>query len=138
VAERNGAAELIRKLKAQRVSVTAVGLQGHGRLETPAIEQEDATVAAFEKLGVKVNITELDIDALPRALRQNTADVSQRAVAQADLNPYAAGLPENVQQALAKRDADLFSVFLKHRGAITRVTFDPRPRREPREVLCAR
>ena len=85
--------------------------------------QEDATIAAFEKLGVKVNITELDIDVLPRALRQNTADVSQRVEAQAALNPYAAGLPESVEQALAKRYADLFSVFLKHRDAITRVTF---------------
>ena len=42
---------------------------------------------------------------------------------QAKLNPYAKGLPDQVQQALAKRYADLFAVFLKHRDVITRVTF---------------
>jgi endo-1,4-beta-xylanase len=43
--------------------------------------------------------------------------------AKAKLNPYAAGLPDAVQQALAKRYAELFGVFLKHRGTITRITF---------------
>jgi endo-1,4-beta-xylanase len=122
-AKRNGGVELIRRLKAQGVPVVAVGLQCHNKMDTPSIEQEDATIAAFAKLGVKVNVTELDIDVLPRAVRPNTADVSQRAEAQAALNPYPTGLPEQVQEALAKRYADLFAVFLKHRGTITRVTF---------------
>jgi endo-1,4-beta-xylanase len=122
-AKRNGAVELVRKLKAQGVPIAAVGLQCHNKMDFPSVEQEEATIAAFEKLGVKVNITELDIDVLPRATRQNTADVSQRAESQAALNPYAGGLPDNMQQALAKRYADLFAVFLKHRGTVTRVTF---------------
>jgi endo-1,4-beta-xylanase len=122
-AKRGGAVELIRKLKSQGVPIAAVGLQCHNKLETPTIDQEEATIEAFAKLGVKVNITELDIDVLPRAIRQNTADVSQKAEAQANLNPYADGLPANVQQALAKRYAGLFQVFRKHRGTITRVTF---------------
>lgn len=33
------------------------------------------------------------------------------------------GLPDDVQQALAQRYADAFRVVLKHRDAITRVTF---------------
>ncbi len=41
----------------------------------------------------------------------------------ADLNPYTNGLPDAVQQQLAQRYADLFSVFLKHRDSISRVTF---------------
>ncbi len=122
-AKRNGAVELIRKLKARGVPVTGVGLQGHNNLEWPTVEQQDATIAAFGKLGVKVMITELDIDVLPRATRGQSADVADRAAFQAKLNPYTDGLPEDVQQALARRYADLFRVYLKHRGVVTRVTF---------------
>lgn len=122
-AKRKGAVELIRKLKAEGVPITAVGLQDHNHMDFPTLEQEDAAIAAFEALGVKVNISELDIDVLPRATSQNGADVSTRAAAQANSNPYANGLPDSVQQTLAKRYKDLFGVFLKHRAAITRITF---------------
>jgi len=40
-----------------------------------------------------------------------------------ETNPYVNGLPDDVQQALARYYADAFRVFLKHRDAITRVTF---------------
>ena len=33
------------------------------------------------------------------------------------------GLPDEIQQQLARRYADVFGVFLKHRDAVTRVTF---------------
>jgi endo-1,4-beta-xylanase len=39
------------------------------------------------------------------------------------LNPYPNGLPDEVQQKLAKRYADLFAVYLKHSNVITRITF---------------
>jgi endo-1,4-beta-xylanase len=51
------------------------------------------------------------------------ADISLNAALQPKLNPYTTGLPDSVQQALAKRYADLFGVFLKHRGVLSRVTF---------------
>ena len=121
--KRKGAIDLIKKLKAQGVQVTAVGLQGHDKMGWPTLEQQDATIAALSQLGVKVNITELDIDVLPAATRQPGADVSLSVEAQGKLNPYAAGLPDSVQQALATRYADLFGVFVKYRGVITRVTF---------------
>jgi endo-1,4-beta-xylanase len=35
-------------------------------------------------------------------------------------NPYASGLPDEIQQQLARRYADVFGVFLKHRDAVTR------------------
>ena len=74
-------------------------------------------------LGVKVNITELDVDVLPAVKKELMADVSKSIASTPELNPYADGLPGSVQQALAKRYADLFGVFLKHRDVITRVTF---------------
>lgn len=122
-AKRDGAVALIRKLKAQGVPVAAVGLQGHDKMDWPTVEQQDAAIAAFAALGVKVSISELDIDLLPRATLQTGAEVSTKARAQASLNPYAKGLPDAVEQAVANRYADLFRVFLKHRHDISRVTF---------------
>jgi len=121
--KRKGCVELIRKLLAAGIPVKAVGLQGHYNMEWPSVDQVDATIAAFAALGVKANITELDIDVLPRVRPGNTADVNARAEATAAANPYAAGLPPEKQQALADRYAALFKVFLKHRDAVTRVTF---------------
>jgi endo-1,4-beta-xylanase len=121
--KRNGALSLIEKLKAKGVPITSVGLQGHDSLEWPSVEQQDATITAFGKLGVKVVISELDIDVLPRAANQDTADITTDIKADSRLNPYVNGLPDSVQQALAQRYAELFGVFLKHRGVISRVTF---------------
>jgi endo-1,4-beta-xylanase len=122
-AKRNGAIELIRGLRAQGVPVTAVGLQGHDTLAWPTAEAEDTTIAAFARLGLKVAISELDINVLPAATRNQTADVALSVQARAELNPYASGLPDSVQEALATRYASLFGVFLKHRDAVFRVTF---------------
>jgi endo-1,4-beta-xylanase len=121
--KRKGAVELIRKLKAKGIPVRAVGLQGHDNLEWPSVKDQDETIAAFKSVGVKVNITELDITVLPRAFKQNTAEVTAKAESKASLNPYSTELPEEVQQALAKRYADLFAVFVKNSDAIERVTF---------------
>jgi endo-1,4-beta-xylanase len=122
-AKRNGVLALIAKLKAQGITVTSVGLQGHDGLTWPSVEDEDTTLSAFAKLGVKVAITELDIDVLPPATRQQSAEVSLKVQQDSKLNPYADGLPQSVQQQLAKRYADLFAVYLKHRDVVTRVTF---------------
>jgi len=121
--KRRGAIELIKKLKSRGVSIYAVGLQGHDKLDWPTVEQQDVTIAAFASLGIRVNITELDIDVLPRANRSQSADVNATAEIRAALNPYANGLPDSVQQTLARRYADLFRVFVKHRDVIDRVTF---------------
>jgi endo-1,4-beta-xylanase len=121
--KRNGVVALIRSLQAEGAHVTGVGLQGHNNLTWPTVSQQDSTISAFAALGVKVMITELDIDVLPRATRAQTADVSLSAAPSAGLNPDAGGLPDSVQQALAKRYADLFGVYMKHKDAITRVTF---------------
>ncbi|HUJ51424.1 MAG TPA: endo-1,4-beta-xylanase [Bryobacteraceae bacterium] len=122
-AKRKGAVELIRKLKAAGVPITAIGSQEHNALERPTAADVDATITELAATGVKVNVTELDIDVLPRVTRQTGADVNMKGDARAGSNPYADGLPDAVQQALAKRYAELFSVFWKHRDVMTRITF---------------
>ncbi len=122
-AKRKGAIALITKLKAEGVPITSVGLQGHDSLTWPTVDQMDAAISDFARLGVKVAISELDIDVLPPATRQQTADVTVSIQQNAALNPYVNGLPDSVQQQLAKRYGELFGVFVKHRDVVTRVTF---------------
>ncbi len=121
--KRRGAVELVRRLQGAGIPIAAVGLQGHDRLTWPSPEQQDSTITAFASLGVKVNITELDIDVLPRATRPGSADVAANAEYQASLNPWPNGLPDSVQQTLARRYADLFAIFLRHQASVDRVTF---------------
>ena len=122
-AKRAGAVGLVKRLKAQGIPITAVGLQCHNSMKWPSLEQEDATIEAFAELGVKVNITELDIDILPPAVKNLEANATLSAERRAELNPYKNGLPEVTEKALSKRYADLFGVFMKHRDVIERVTF---------------
>ena len=118
-----GAVELVKKLKTQGIKVTAIGTQSHHKIDRPSLEQIETSLKAFKDLGVKVAVTELDVDVLPAVTRQPTADVSVRAKADANSNPYTAGLPEEMQQALAKRYAEIFAAYLKYKDVITRVTF---------------
>ena len=122
-AKRRGAIRLIKALKSQGISITGIGLQGHSTLDQPTLAQEDATISDFAKLGIKVMITELDIDVLPGATEHRGADIHTKIELSDKLNPFKIGLPEPVQIELAQRYAALFRVFLKHRDVITRVTF---------------
>ena len=116
--KRNGAIALIKKLQAEGIPVEAVGLQDHVKLDWPTVEQLDATISDFAKLGVKVMITELDVDLLSRSRSADVAEVQKQVVA----NNYTNGLPPVIQQALTKRYGDLFSVYVKHRNDIALVT----------------
>ncbi len=122
-AKRKGAIELVKRLQQQGIKVTAIGSQHHDKMDQPTAQQMEDTMLAFKDLGVKVMATELDVDVLPAVTRESTADISVQAPANADSNPYVDGLPDEMQRALAKRYADIFAVFLKHRDVITRVTF---------------
>jgi len=122
-AKRNGVVALIKKLQSEGIPIGGVGIQGHDHLDWPTAEQEDATISAFAALGVKVAITEFDINVLPNAGQQPTADITLKIEQNTALNPYVHGLPDAVQKQLADRYAELFSVFLKHRDTVERVTF---------------
>jgi endo-1,4-beta-xylanase len=114
---------LIRALIALRASRTfsrglridGIGDQGHWRLDTPALADIDESMSDLHRsTGLKVMLTELDINLLPTVARD-----ADPALA----NPYASGLPDEHQQALARRYADIFRVVLSHREWISRVTF---------------
>ena len=122
-AKRDGVIRLVRSLQAAGIPIHAVGSQEHLKLDSPSIALVDSSIRMIAATGVKVNVTELDIDVLPSATRNATADVSVQTAPAPEIDPYKAGLPDSIQQALARRYEDLFRVYLAHRDAIDRVTF---------------
>jgi len=121
-AKRKGAIALVKKLKEAGVPIAVVGSQAHLHLADGIAQGEEAAIEELSAAGVKVAITELDIDVLPSSWG-HTADVGVTAQQDARLNPYTNGLPDDVQQKLAARYGELFAVFWKHRDVVSRVTF---------------
>jgi endo-1,4-beta-xylanase len=100
--KRAGVIAMIKELQAQGAPITGIGMQGHYSMEWPAPSELEQTITAFSDLGLKVMITELDVNVVL---------------------PANESLSDAKQEALARRYADLFKVFVKHRGQISRVTF---------------
>jgi endo-1,4-beta-xylanase len=121
-AKRKGAIDLIKILQQNGIKIAVVGVQGHDHMNWPSADLEEQTILDLANLGVKVAITELDLDVLPTVPQATTADVSYHVESDPKLNPYSKGLPDSVQKALATRYADLFKVYLKHREVMSRVT----------------
>lgn len=120
--KRGHAITLLRGLLDRGVPVHGVGLQGHYHLEQPPLAVVEQTIKDFAALGLKVMITELEVDVLPTRGPMGNADIGRREQADPALDPYRSGLPAAVQEQLARRYADLFDVFLRHRTSVTRVT----------------
>jgi endo-1,4-beta-xylanase len=122
-AKLNACVHLVKDLKAKGLRIDGVGIQGHWALDYPSREDLERFINAFAALGVKVMVTELDIDVLPSATQYMGADINVRFELQTKLNPYVDGLPDEVQKKLADRYADLFAILLKHKDTVSRVTF---------------
>ncbi|HEY1629527.1 MAG TPA: endo-1,4-beta-xylanase [Tepidisphaeraceae bacterium] len=116
--KRDHAIRLIQELKARGVRIDGVGIQGHYLLNWPDPKMLDDAITAYAALGVKVMISEMDIDVLPR--QQNTAEIT--ATEKAGLDPYKNGIPPEILQQQAKRYGDFFAVMMKHRDVVSRVT----------------
>lgn len=121
--KRDGAVILVKNLQAAGVKITGIGTQMHVKLDWPTTQAVDDTLTEFGKLGVKVMVTELDVDVLPAASRNRGADVSLRVAQNPALNPYTNGMPPAIQQAFNDRYASLFAIFVKHSKVVNRVTF---------------
>jgi endo-1,4-beta-xylanase len=117
-----GVIRLVKQLKAEGVRIDCVGMQTHDHMDSPTAEATDHAIRAIAATGVKVAISEMDIDVLPSPVQGNTADVSIHAAANPKLNPWPHGLPAEMQQKLADRYAALFQVFYQDRADISRLT----------------
>jgi endo-1,4-beta-xylanase len=128
-AKRDGIVRLVRMLKKQGIRIDGVGMQGHWGLNYPETRYIEAAIDSFAAAGVKVMITELDVDVLPLTKEGQIIGQSfmepqwQNEEFKKFLDPYAAGLPDSVQRQLTSRYAELFRIFWRKRDKIDRVTF---------------
>ncbi len=120
-AKRDAAVRLVARLRAAGLRVDGIGEQAHWGLDDPPLETIDAALAAIRASGTKLLVTELDMDVLPRDPEMWGADLAKKSAIRAKTNVYPDGLPDAVQQQLARRYADVFGLFLKH--GVSRVTF---------------
>jgi len=119
-----GVIRLVKGLQAKGARVDGVGIQGHWFLDFPRLEELEAYVLALAELKVKLMITELDIGVLPFVHFDSAkSDIaSYDAETRRQLDPYAKGLPRDIQEEQARRYAQLFAFFRKHREIFDRVT----------------
>jgi endo-1,4-beta-xylanase len=118
--KRAGCIELVKKIQAAGVRIDGVGIQGHWHVGKIPLKDIEESILAFGALGLKVMITELDVEVLPRNFQG--ADVNQRMASDTTMNPYKNGIPDAVLKQQAKDYGDLFALFLKHKNIVTRVT----------------
>jgi endo-1,4-beta-xylanase len=120
-AKRDAAIRLVQGLKAKGLRVDGIGEQGHWGIDDPPLAAIDEALAAIRASGATPLVTELDIDVLPRDPDMWGADLAKKAKIRAATNVYPDGLPEAMQEKLARRYADVFALFLKN--GVGRVTF---------------
>ncbi len=126
--KRDGIVRLVKMLQKEGIRVDGVGMQGHWGLNYPKTQYIEDAIDAYAACGVKVMITELDVDVLPltkegQIIGQGMADRQfQLEEFKIFLDPYRDGLPDSMQNLLAKRYAEFFSIFNKRKDKIDRVT----------------
>ncbi|MAV75396.1 MAG: 1,4-beta-xylanase [Cellvibrionales bacterium] len=121
--KRRGAVRLIGSLQAKGVKIDGIGFQGHYGLTWPSLNKLEDSIKAFEKLGIDIFISELDVSVLPRGgENQLGADISLNIEIEDKLNPYPRRLPPVIEAKLARRYHEIFAVLNKHRDIISRVS----------------
>ncbi len=127
-AKRDGIVRLVKMLQAHRLRIDGIGIQAHWGLNYPSLADIEAAIDAYAALGLKVMITELDVDVLPFTREGQvigsafTHPQFQLPEFERYLDPYPNGLPDDVQQQLTRRYAELFALFHRKREQIARVT----------------
>lgn len=120
--KREHVVELVEKYKKKGVPIHGIGLQGHVNLDKPDLKEWEKSIEAFAATGMRLHITELDVDVLPYDWGR-TSEVSTNIEYAKSLNPYTEGLPKDIEDKFTKRYEEIFKLFLKHRDKIDRVTF---------------
>lgn len=126
--KRDGIVRMVKMLQKEGIKIDGIGIQGHWGLDYPKTEYIEAAIEAYSALGVKVMITELDVDVLPltkegQIIGQGMSDKQfQNEEFKTFLDPYPNGLPDSMQKALTDRYAELFGIFYRKRDKIDRVT----------------
>jgi endo-1,4-beta-xylanase len=104
--------KLLKQLVDAKVPINAVGIQAHWSIYEPSAAELEETIKKFSSLGLKVQVTELDVSIYPweknrRALRPGESD---------------AYTPE-LEKKQDDKYAEIFNIFRKYKNVISGVTF---------------
>ena len=124
-AEREGKRESLFKLieyfQANKVPIDAIGLQGHYELDDVPYEDLNFTIGKIRDYGLKVVISEVDIDIVKRS-RWYQDDGAHREELKVH-DPFKDGCPGDVLEEQARQYAKLFDVYARNADVIERVSF---------------
>lgn len=124
----NGIVKMVKMLQAAGIKIDGVGMQGHWGLNYPKNAYIEEAIDAYAACGIKVMITELDIDVLPVTKEGQiigqafTHKQFQNDEFKEFLDPYRNGLPSDMSTKLASRYREVFEIFYKRRAKIDRVS----------------
>jgi len=114
--------QLVNDYKKKGIPIHGIGMQAHLNLDSPDLKLWEKAIEMYAATGMRVSITELDVDVLPYDWKRS-AEVSTNAAYRETLNPYKDGLPKEIDDKLTKRYEEIFKILLKHKDKIDRVTF---------------
>jgi len=104
--------KLLKKMKAAHIPVDGIGLQGHWSLFEPDTKDLKDAIEKYASLGLKVQITEMDISVYPW-------EKEKRALHPGENTNYTSIM----EQKQSDKYAEIFKVLRDERGVITGVTF---------------
>lgn len=122
-AKREAYIRLVRDLRAKGCRIDAFGMQSHNGYDYPDLTEYEKTMQALIAEGLKIQMTELDLNMLPNPASFGGAEVSQRFNYDKALNPYVKGLTKAAQRTFNERYLAFFRLYRKYAGNIERVTF---------------
>jgi len=111
---------LAKLLLSQDAPVHAIGLQGHFEFGEVPYEEIETTFEEIRRLGLKVVISEVDIDVVKRG--KWWADDGKHREELKSFDPYKDGLTPELESELAAQYGKLFEVYARNADVVERVT----------------
>jgi len=117
-AKREHIYKLLKSLVDAKVPITGVGMQGHWKLNDPSPELLRKALDEYASLGLKIQITELDITIRMQRPRPAPETVANTTPTVADT-----GFTPELEQKQAEQYKMVFDIFRQYKNVITGVTF---------------
>ena len=112
---------IVSKLRKEGAPIDAIGIQGHYNLDDIPFKGLEELLILLRKLNVKIAISELDIDMIPRNAWWANGGKDREELKK--FNPYPDGCPPELLARQADQYARLFDLFQKYEDVILRVSF---------------
>ena len=97
--------QLVKSMQERGIPIDGIGMQGHWNIESPTMDEIKRTIELYASLGVKIQITELDMSVYNHR----------------ELSDLTAPTPEMVKKQI-KAYKDIFAIFRNYKDVIDSVT----------------